>query len=95
MVLLLLLLKTALWSGPPHNYNYPSKEYGPMKENGKCIQCGSCGGQYKRVNSHLLCISYMNLGDAFEGIPLDKPLLPCVVLVYEGDSVELIVCLPF
>ena len=31
----------------------------------------------------------MNLGVAYEGIPLDKPLVPCVILSYRGDSVEL------
>ena len=30
-----------------------------------------------------------NLGVAYEGIPLDKPLVPCVILRYQGDSVEL------
>ena len=34
-------------------------------------------------------INSVNLGVAFDGIPLDKPLVPCVVLEYEGDSVEL------
>ena len=33
----------------------------------------------------------VTLGVAFENIPLDKPLLPCVLLDYKGDSVELIV----
>ena len=31
----------------------------------------------------------VNLGVAFDGIPLDKPLVPCVVLKHQGDSVEL------
>ena len=31
----------------------------------------------------------MNFGVAFEGIPLDKPLVPCVILGCGGDSVEL------
>ena len=31
----------------------------------------------------------VNLGVAYEGIPLDKPLVPCVLLCYKGDSVEL------
>ena len=31
----------------------------------------------------------VNLGVAYEGIPLGKPLVPCVLLYYEGDSVEL------
>ena len=30
-------------------------------------------------------------GVAFEGIPLDKPLLPCALLGYKGDSVELVI----
>ena len=31
----------------------------------------------------------VNLGVAYEGSPLDKPLVPCVLLYFEGDSVEL------
>ena len=31
----------------------------------------------------------VNHGVAFDGIPLDKPLVPCVVLGCQGDSVEL------
>ena len=31
----------------------------------------------------------VNLGVAFEGIPLDKPLVPCVIFGFQGDSVEL------
>ena len=30
-----------------------------------------------------------NLGVAFKGIPLDKPLMPCVLLGNKGYSVEL------
>ena len=33
----------------------------------------------------------VNLGVAYEGIPLDKPLIPCVLLRCKDDSVELIV----
>ena len=33
----------------------------------------------------------VNLGVAYEGIPLNKPLVPCVLLRMEGDSVELII----
>ena len=33
----------------------------------------------------------VNLGVAYEGIPLDKPLVPCVLLYWSGDSVELVV----
>ena len=31
----------------------------------------------------------VNFGVAYEGIPLDKPLVPCVLLDLKGDSVEL------
>ena len=34
-------------------------------------------------------MSGINLGVAYEGIPLDKPLVPCVLLSNIGDSVEL------
>ena len=33
----------------------------------------------------------VNLGVACEGIPLDKPLVPCVILGLKGDSVELVI----
>ena len=32
-----------------------------------------------------------NLGVAYEGIPLDKPLVPCVIYKCNGDSVELVI----
>ena len=33
----------------------------------------------------------VNLGVAYEGIPLDKPLVPCVLLWWKGDSIELVI----
>ena len=33
----------------------------------------------------------VNYGVAYEGIPLDRPLAPCVMIRYDGDSVELII----
>ena len=36
-------------------------------------------------------VNGVNLGVAYDGIPLDKHLVPCVILRYEGDSVELII----
>ena len=36
-------------------------------------------------------VNNVNFGVAFDGIPLGKPLVPCVILYYEGDSVELII----
>ena len=34
-------------------------------------------------------VNGVNLGVAYDGIPLDKPLVPCVILYNKGDSVEL------
>ena len=36
-------------------------------------------------------VNGVNLGVAYKGIPLDKFLVPCVILYYKGDSVELII----
>lgn len=36
-------------------------------------------------------VSGVNLGVAYKEVPLDKPLVPCVILRYEGESVELII----
>ena len=36
-------------------------------------------------------LNRVNLGVAYEGIPLDKPLVPCVILYRKGDSVELLI----
>ena len=33
----------------------------------------------------------VNLGIAYDRIPLERPLVPCVILGYKDDSVELIV----
>ena len=38
-----------------------------------------------------LMVNGVNLGVVYKGIPLDKPLVPCVLLKKEGDSVELVI----
>ena len=35
-------------------------------------------------------VSDVNLGVAFNGIPLDKPLVPCVLIYCENEFVEII-----
>ena len=35
-------------------------------------------------------VNGVGFGVAFDGIPLDKPLVPCVILKHSGDSVELV-----
>ena len=80
-----------LRSGPPHNYR--NKEYGPRKVNGQYVHTGDIVGVVMDTTKGALSFSLngVNLGVAFEGIPLDKPLIPFVNLKYQGDSVELVV----
>ena len=80
-----------LFSGPPHDY--VDKEYGPRKENGQYVHTGdSVGVVMDTVKGELsFVLDRVNLGVAFEGIPLDKPLVPCVLFWYPGDSVELVI----
>ena len=77
-----------LCSGPPHNYR--EKEYGPRKGNGQYVHTGdSVGVVMDTAKGELsFVLNGVNHGVAYEGIPLDKPLVPCVILGYEGDSVE-------
>ena len=46
-----------------------------------------CDGHSKGELSFV--VDGVNLSVAFDGIPLDKPLVPCVLLWYEYYSVEL------
>ena len=81
-----------LFSGPPHNYKWPDKKYGPRKGNGQYIHTGdSVGVVMDTAKGELsFVVDGVNLGVAYEGIPLDKPLVPCVIFTgNEGDSVEL------
>ena len=84
-------LFSELWSGPP--YNYRNKEYGPRKGEGQYIHTGDIIRVIlnpKRAELSF-ALNGANLGVAYEGIPLDKPLVPCVIFRMEGDSIELIV----
>ena len=83
--------ESILWSGSPHNYR--GKEYGPRKGNGKYVHTGdSVGVVMDTAKGELsFILNGVNLGVAFEGIPLDKPLVPCVILEEQNDSVELII----
>ena len=82
-------LDSSLWSGHPHNSS--GKGYGPRKRDGEYVHTGdSVGVVMDTANGELsFAVNGVNLGVAFEGIPLDKPLVPCVVLRNSGDSVEL------
>ena len=103
--------RSTLVAGPPHNYVWSGREYGPRKEykkltllvssgslrligpNGKYVQTGdSVGVVMNTANGELsFVVNGVNLGVAYEGIPLDKPLVPCVLLKYDNDSIELVI----
>ena len=79
---------STLHSGPPHNYE--DREYGLRKEPGQYIHTGDSVGVVMDTTKGELSfvLNGVNLGVAFEGIPLDKPLVPCVILGKYGDFVE-------
>ena len=84
--------RSTLCSGPPHNYE--DKKYGPRKgKDGEYVHTGDNIGVVMDTAKGKLSfiVNGVNLGVAFKGIPLDKPLVPCVVLGYSGDSVELVI----
>lgn len=78
-----------LYSGYPHNYR--GKEYGQRKKRGEYVYRGdSVGVIADTINGELsFALNGVDLGVAYEGIPLDKPIVPCVILKEKGDSVEL------
>lgn len=79
-----------LWAGPPHNYCW--KEYGKKFEEGTNTKTGDEVGLIMDTAKGDLSfvVNGTNNGVAFEGIPLDRPLVPAVLLAWEGDTVELI-----
>ena len=82
---------STLHSGLPHCLR--KNEYGPRKEDGAYIHTGdSVGVMMDTTNGELsFVLDGVNPGVVYEGIPLDKPLVPCVVIKYKGDSVELVI----
>lgn len=66
--------------------------YGPVKGTGKrVLPGGSVSVVMDTVKGELsFVVKGVNFGVAYSGIPLDKPLVPCVILSWGGDSVELI-----
>ena len=82
---------STLHSGPPHNYN--GKEYGPRKGKGEYVHTrDSIGVVMDTTKGELsFVVNGVNLGLAYEGIPLDKPLIPCVLLYNQRDSIELVI----
>lgn len=81
---------SSLWSGPPHNYR--DKKYGPRKMNGQYVQENDSVGIVVDTTKGELSflLDGVSHDTAFEGIPLDKPLTPCVIMETNGDSIEFI-----
>lgn len=79
-----------LWSGLPHLLYH--EEYGSKKYAKQRIHKGDIIG----VNIDLpkgdlsFAVNSTNLGIAYKEIPLDKPLVPCVLLRWKNDSIKLI-----
>lgn len=82
--------ESALFSGPPHNYD--CKKYGPRKDLGRYVHKGDFVGVVMDTTRSELSfvLKGTNLGVAYEGIPLNKLIVPCVILGFESDSVEFI-----
>ena len=83
-----------LWSGPPHKY--VKKSYGAYKKgtkHGVYIKKNTVVGAVidTTVGKLSFVLDGKDCGPAYEKIPLDKPLVPCVLLEWSGDAVELIV----
>ena len=80
---------STLCSGPPHNYK--GKEYGPRKKRGKYVHTGdSVGVVMDTAKGELsFVVDGVNFGVAYDGIPLDKPLVPCVLIKEQGDCLKL------
>ena len=78
-----------MWSGLPHSQR--NKEYGPRKKKGDYVHTGDSVGVVMDTSKGELSfvLNGVNYGVAYEGIPLGKPLVPCVLLKNEEDSVEL------
>ena len=82
-----------LYSGPPHKCM--GKNYGPDKKetkHGKYIKKNGVVGVVIDTNVGKLSfvLDGKDCGPAYERIPLDKPLVPCVLLECTEDAVEFI-----
>lgn len=77
-----------LWSGFPH-FAYHN-QYGPKESVEKYIHRGDIFGvNFKIPGGELsFVVNGMDLGVAFKDIPLDRPLVPCVLLRWKDDSAE-------
>lgn len=81
---------SVLYSGQPHKYL--DKKYGPRRRGGEYVRKGDVVTiSFDAVNGNLsFVIKGQNFGNAYEGIPLDKPLVPSSLVFYQNDSIKLL-----
>ena len=81
-----------LCSGPPHNFRM--RPYALKKTFKERVKIGSEVGVSVDMLNGTVCfeVNGKNLGVAYEAIPMNKPIVPVVVLSHKDDSVEIIPC---
>ena len=81
---------STLWSGPPQNYDHVT--YGPRKDYGGYVGTGDSVGVVMDTKKGELSfvLRSVNYGVGLRKIPLDKPLVPCVLAYHKYDSFEII-----
>ena len=78
---------SSLWSGLPQNYsNYTAYGNGDSVAEGQTVQV-ELDMDAKTIS---FAVDGVDLGVAYDSIPLEKPLVPAVILGFGGDSVELV-----
>ena len=88
-------MPSVLCSGPPHNYIM--KPYGPCilvgeKKPDKVIMPKVVSVVVDTTKGEIsFALEGKDLGVAYEGVPLDKPLVPCLCQRFVGDVVELVI----
>lgn len=88
-----------LHSGPPHNYGYDGPSFGKRKKYGTYVTTGDA--LMTTVNTSVGTIAFAirspnaskneDIGVAYKGVPLDKPLVPAVIMFYKKDAIELLI----
>ena len=80
-------MNSVLVSGPPHNYS--SVKYGPRDEKPDIDRGYTIGVVMDTVKGKLsFVVNGITYGVAYKGIPLDKPLVPCVLLGLVRDTIK-------
>ena len=80
---------STLWSGPPHNYGYDDKEYGPRKDRGQYLHIGDRVGVIMDTTKGELSfvVNGVNLGVPYSGSRSTS--LSCLVSFFIGEEILL------